>query len=130
MGTRSFIAKKVNEEKYIAVYCHWDGYPSHNGKILKEHYSNSNRLDLLLSHGDMSVLGSEIGNMHDFENRDDGNVCTFYGRDRGVTFLQRSFLHMMSLLNQQKIMMQTIFMFLMVEIGVIVSPMNIKSFIH
>ena len=83
MGTRSFIAKKVNEEKYIAVYCHWDGYPSHNGKILKEHYSNSNRLDLLLSHGDMSVLGSEIGNMHDFENRDDGNVCTFYGRDRG-----------------------------------------------
>ena len=37
MGTRSFIAQRVGDE-YVGVYCHWDGYLEHNGRILLEHY--------------------------------------------------------------------------------------------
>ena len=38
MGTRSSIAIKT-EDGIKAIYCHWDGYVDHNGKILKEFYN-------------------------------------------------------------------------------------------
>ena len=81
MGTRSYIAQQTTTG-IIAVYCHWDGYPSHNGRILRDHYSNAEKLAQLIAHGDMSILGPEIGSQHDFNARADGE-CTFYHRDRG-----------------------------------------------
>jgi len=82
MGTRSFIAKKIDNQNYSAVYCHWDGYPSHNGKILKESYVDESKVDVLISNGDISSLESEIGEKHDFDKRVE-NWTTFYSRDRG-----------------------------------------------
>lgn len=38
MGTRSAIVLKREDGKYQGIYCHWDGYPSNNGKILFENY--------------------------------------------------------------------------------------------
>ena len=52
-----------------SVYCHWDGYLSHNGKILFEHYSTIDLALKLVSEGDMSILGE--------------GYCIYYGRDRG-----------------------------------------------
>lgn len=81
MATRSFIAREM-DSGYEGVYCHWDGYPEHNGAVLQAYYSDPDKLAYLLSFGDISSLGPEIGSDHSFEDRPEGET-TFYGRDRG-----------------------------------------------
>ena len=92
MGTRSRIGLKVNDT-YISVYCHWDGYASHNGAILLAHYNDESKVEELTCLGDMSSLGKDIGIKHGFSSQDMGipyeefeelygDMCTFYGRDR------------------------------------------------
>ena len=95
MGTRSRIGV-MHGDIVKSVYCHWDGYLSHNGAILQEHY-NSAKANNLVALGDLSSLRPEIGEKHafsQFELRAEEvagfkllteNMCTFYGRDRGET---------------------------------------------
>jgi len=76
----------MNEDGSItSVYCHWDGYPSHNGVILLENYQEPEKIKMLISLGDLSSLEKKLipeGNaVHSFEDPADG-VCVFYGRDR------------------------------------------------
>ena len=80
MATRSAIGILHSDETVIGIYCHYDGYPSHVGKVLFEHYGED-KLKELLSLGNLSSIGPEIGVSNDFEFRDQ-NFCTFYGRDR------------------------------------------------
>lgn len=82
MATRSTIAIERDDGTIAMVYCHWDGYLNHNGRILYEYYSDPEKLEQLIALGDLSVLGSEIGEKHDFGSSID-NWCKFYGRDRG-----------------------------------------------
>jgi len=82
MATRFTIGKEMKDGTVRSVYGHWDGYPSHAGKILNEHYTERSKIDQLLSMGDLSSIDKEIGTQNDFENRTDG-ICTFYHRDRG-----------------------------------------------
>lgn len=82
MATRSTIALEFADGTVGQVYCHWDGYLDHNGKILQESYSNPFILRDLIDLGDVSSLAPMIGTKHDFDTRVEG-VCTFYGRDRG-----------------------------------------------
>lgn len=82
MATRSTIAMEREDGAVVQIYCHWDGYLNHNGKILLEHYSDPAKVAQLLALGNLSVLGPEIGEAHDF-NSNDHDICTFYGRDRG-----------------------------------------------
>jgi hypothetical protein len=56
MGTRSFITIKHKDNTYSGVYCHWDGYVEHNGKILKEDYQARSKVVDLIDGGDMSCL--------------------------------------------------------------------------
>ena len=81
MGTRSTIALEFADGTVEQVYCHWDGYLEHNGKILQEHYSDPFKLRDLIDLGDMSSLGERIGTQHAFEKAPEGE-CTFYLRDR------------------------------------------------
>jgi NADPH-dependent 2,4-dienoyl-CoA reductase/sulfur reductase-like enzyme len=98
MGTRSGIGiENPNTGVIKAVYCHWDGYLSHNGSILNKHYDSSPKVNNLIALGDISSLKPEIGEKHafsQFELRAEEvagykllteNWCTFYGRDRGET---------------------------------------------
>jgi len=97
MGTRSMIAIQNPYNKTVrAVYCHWDGYLEHNGSLLHKHYSNSAKVNNLIALGGLSSLRPEIGDKHEFSRLDStlpeaeyealyGNMCTFYGRDRGET---------------------------------------------
>ena len=97
MGTRSMIAIQNPYSKDVrAVYCHWDGYLEHNGSLLHKHYSNSSKVNNLIALGGLSSLRPEIGEKHEFSRLDStlpeaeyealyGNMCTFYGRDRGET---------------------------------------------
>jgi hypothetical protein len=77
------IARKLPDGKYESIYCHWDGYPEHNGVILEKYYMADDKIDALFRLlGDLSILGEEIGEKHDF-NDQNTHVCTAYGRDRG-----------------------------------------------
>jgi hypothetical protein len=42
------------------VYCHFDGYPDGVGKMLKEHYTEPQKIKELLANGDMSSLGETV----------------------------------------------------------------------
>jgi len=105
MGTRSDIIVHRADQKWARIYCHWDGYLKNNGAILFEHYTSQKKVEKLVSLGDLSVLGSEIGVKHPFEappryigdgwDKDKenpafktyqskyGDMCLYYGRDRG-----------------------------------------------
>ena len=82
MATRSYIGKLNPDNTVSYIYCHHDGYPEHNGVILQEHYSTPFKVDQLLALGDLSVLGENIGEKQDFNNRVKG-TCLAYHRDRG-----------------------------------------------
>lgn len=87
MGTRSdIIAKSIVKSKvrWSRIYCHWDGYPSHNGKILFEHFTDQKKIDALIKLGNLSVLAPSIEKPagHSFDKAVDG-YTVFYGRDRG-----------------------------------------------
>ena len=94
MGTRSRIGV-MHGDKVKSVYCHWDGYLSNNGKILQAHYDSA-KANHLVSLGDLSSLGTDIGEKHEFDcpyhfktpeflawQEARNGMCTFYGRDRG-----------------------------------------------
>ena len=94
MATRSTIALEFADKTVQQVYCHWDGYLDHNGKILFENYSNPFILRDLIDMGDISSLGPKVGTKHPFSPHGDGDKAaydaaqeagytTFYGRDRG-----------------------------------------------
>ena len=93
MGTRSRIAV-MHGNVIKSIYCHNDGYLEHNGRILQEYYDSS-KANQLVALGDLSSLRPSIGEAHsfsptgvsaDFAEKYDalyGDMCTFYGRDRG-----------------------------------------------
>ena len=81
MGTRSTIALEYADGTVDQIYCHWDGYLEHNGKILEQHYKDPFVLQKLIDLGDMSSLGERIGTQHAFDKATEGE-CTFYKRDR------------------------------------------------
>lgn len=83
MATRSTIAYCDEESgKVYQIYCHWDGYPDHNGKILLEHYNSIDKIKDLIALGSLSILGESLGEKQDFNNHRDG-MCLAYHRDRG-----------------------------------------------
>jgi len=83
MSTNSTITAKCSDGKFRSIYCHWDGYISHNGKILVESYTDQDRIDSLVALGSLSGLNksTEKPEGHDFYNRVEG-VCVAYHRDR------------------------------------------------
>jgi hypothetical protein len=86
MATRSYIGFRNSDDTVDYIYCHFDGYPSNNGKILVENYEDPTKVNQLLRLGDLSILGAEIGEKHDFNDKDTSlfkNWCLAYGRDRG-----------------------------------------------
>ena len=86
MGTRSRIGV-MHGDVCKSIYCHWDGYLEHNGKILLEHYDSA-KANHLVALGDVSSLDKNIeipeGVEHTFDNPAN-DITTFYGRDRGET---------------------------------------------
>lgn len=87
MATRSTIAMEQPDGRVMQIYCHWDGYLGHNGRILGSAYQDRAKVLALMLLGDISSLGPEIGEPHDFDQRE-GPVreqCTAFGRDRGET---------------------------------------------
>ena len=85
MATRSNIGIVNGDGSVTGIYCHWDGYPENNGKLLLKHYNNSGIVNELMDLGYLSSLNKNLyceDNNHSFNNPADG-VCVAFGRDRG-----------------------------------------------
>ena len=61
MGTRSRIGIQLQDDSILSVYCHWDGYPSFNGKVLREFYNTKEKASELINGGDMSCTWTNAG---------------------------------------------------------------------
>lgn len=87
MATRSNIGI-INENGTVEViYCHWDGSPSTNGKILLEHYTTNEKVRELINLGAISTLQKNPGKPPEGHSRktpkDDYVIA--YHRDWGET---------------------------------------------
>lgn len=71
MATRSRIAIENENGKVQSIYCHYDGYPSHNGEILNGNYVDVDTVKELIGLGDISILAENV------------TETQAYGRDRG-----------------------------------------------
>ncbi len=78
MATRSTIALEYADGTVGQIYCHWDGYLEHNGRVLLEQYKDPFKVRDLLDRGDMSSLDTSVGG------------CSFY-KERGEDCPQRMY---------------------------------------
>jgi hypothetical protein len=79
MATRSRIAIENQDGTVTSIYCHWDGYISGVGKILKKWYTTPTKVEALIELGDISSL-------------DMTPMSTVaFARDRGEDFKQTTF---------------------------------------
>lgn len=102
MSTHAAIIAKLGD-RFHGIYCHSDGYLRGVGVTLLAHYSTPEKVAQLIALGDLSALGEEIGEKHDFDWRHTGRpsgesfdamvarwqadprarYCRAYHRDRG-----------------------------------------------
>lgn len=93
MATRSNIAIKNMDGTITGIYCHWDGYPAHNGEMLRRYYNTTDKVLELIALGSLSALRPEIGEQQDFDNRDTqkDDWTLAYHRDRGEELVIRTY---------------------------------------
>jgi len=60
MGTRSNIIYEEPTGEVLSMYCHYDGYPSHNGRILFDQYNSAEKAKALVEVGYARVLDEGI----------------------------------------------------------------------
>ena len=86
MATRSRIGIENEDGSVTSVYCHWDGYPDNNGKLLHNHYQDREKTQKLINLGSISYLAPDVepgdGVIHTFERPTTGIVVAYH-RDRG-----------------------------------------------
>ncbi len=61
MSTRSRIGYQDPKTGFIhSVFCHWDGYLSNNGRILRDHYKDMKKVKRLIALGSLSSLEANV----------------------------------------------------------------------
>ena len=85
MSTRSSIGIKNEKGEIRSVYCHNDGYPEHNGRVLVENYDTAEKVEELIALGDLSFIGERVkpneNEGHSFDSPV-ADVTIAYHRDR------------------------------------------------
>ena len=61
MGTRSRIGIQLQDNSILSVYCHYDGYPEFNGRVLENHYDTVEKVRNLIDGGNMSCTWTNAG---------------------------------------------------------------------
>lgn len=95
MSTNSkIIVQNPEKNEWVSVYAHWDGYLSHMGKMLLNHYNTYEKAVALVKLGSISSVNEriapEVGESHTFERPSRG-VTIAYHRDRGDPYrIERS----------------------------------------
>jgi hypothetical protein len=91
MATRSRIGIETTDDLgnviVKSIYCHWDGYPENNGRLLLENYTDREKVEKLIELGSISSLNDEVepNGPHSFNSPQPG-VTVAYHRDRGDDF--------------------------------------------
>jgi len=88
MSTNAVIGMQFPSGDIKSIFLHSDGYPKHTGAVLVEHYSDANKVDMLINLGDISFLGPEVTEAPK-EVLDTDEVYNFtsaYHRDRKEEF--------------------------------------------
>jgi hypothetical protein len=80
MATRSAIGYALSSGKVRAVYCHWNGCPSHQLPILEEHYGTLHKVQALIRPGSMSSLRT----IETWDRDCRRDAQPLYHRERGV----------------------------------------------
>ena len=68
MSTRSLIGMLLPSNHVQYIYCHWDGYLSHNGKLLLNHYNDLIKVSDLIDLSDIKSLEKDIEDIETFED--------------------------------------------------------------
>jgi hypothetical protein len=68
MSTRSNIIIQNEDGLVHSIYCHYDGYVEHNGKILLENYTSRDEVVRLISLGDIKSLKPTVEEMTESED--------------------------------------------------------------
>lgn len=86
MSTRSAIAIVYNDGTVESIYCHNDGYPKYMFNMLKDNYSEEEKVKELINLGDLSFVAKYVnppeGVIHTFDHPYP-DVTIAYCRDRG-----------------------------------------------
>lgn len=81
MSTRSYIGISGPEGPNPTVkfiYCHWDGYPEHNGMMLVKHFDTPVKVNNLIELGDISVLAKTLDGTVSYRRDLSNNNTTAY----------------------------------------------------
>ncbi|MDZ4853211.1 MAG: hypothetical protein SGI77_28310 [Pirellulaceae bacterium] len=81
MSTRATIACKQDDGRFAAIYLHFDGYPDHAGRVLKQNYTSIELTRTLIAGGDIRSLAN------------DGTPERFTDGNRTVVMPTRAALH-------------------------------------
>ena len=86
--TGSLIAKQISPDAYRTVFCQIEGHLESQGDMLVKHFDTPEKVDELLSLGDLYVLYPQLtpdpSRKHSMEERQQ-NVTVAYRRDLGET---------------------------------------------
>jgi hypothetical protein len=63
MSTSARIAKREDDGTVRSVYCHFDGYPSYVGKLLRHHYTDSEIVDIVMNFGNFRALEEHVSDI-------------------------------------------------------------------
>lgn len=104
MSTRSYICVEQPNGTIKGIFCHSDGYLTYNGAMLVDHYNKREKVEELISLGNLYCLEPKLHpnpkKPHSFDYRErQKNVCVFYTRDRGETGQDAKVIPLKTLLN-------------------------------
>jgi len=68
MSTRATIACKQHDGRYAAIYLHFDGYPSHTGETLQQHFTTQQLAEVVVAGGDLRYLDRRTGTPERYSN--------------------------------------------------------------
>ena len=74
MATRSFIGKLNKDDSITGIFCYWDGYPEHAGRILIDNYLTEQQVDQLLALGDLSSIAPTLAECESYSSRGEKGV--------------------------------------------------------
>jgi len=61
MGTRSRIGIELQDQSIVSVYCHYDGYPAFNGRVLRDNSDTVEKVKERIDGGNMSCTWTNAG---------------------------------------------------------------------
>jgi len=67
MSTRATIAVRRADGYFGAAYLHFDGYPSHTGETLKQHFATQQLAEGLVAGGDLRCMDRKTGEAEHYD---------------------------------------------------------------